>query len=74
MICLSTDTIDDLILYLRSEEEHALDIWIEVLMIIFSMVARLISRLSYNSWKKLMIINTCWYDLQSGFQNLNSFL
>ena len=25
MICLATDTIDDLILYLRSEEEHALD-------------------------------------------------
>ena len=74
MICLSTDTIDDLILYLRSEEEHALDIWIEVLMIIFSMVARLISRLSCSGWGKLMIINTCWYDLQSGFQNLNSFL
>ena len=27
MICLSTDTIDDLILYLRSEEEHAFDFW-----------------------------------------------
>ena len=26
MICLSMDTIDDLILYFRSEEEHALDI------------------------------------------------
>ena len=25
MICLATDTIDDLVLYLRSEEEHALD-------------------------------------------------
>ena len=25
MICLSTDTIDDLILYLGSKEEHALD-------------------------------------------------
>ena len=74
MICLSTDTIDDLILYLRSEEEHALDIWIEVLMTIFSMVARLISRLSCSGWEKLMIINTCWYDLQSGFQNPNSFL
>ena len=26
VICLATDTIDDLILYLRSEEEHGLDI------------------------------------------------
>ena len=25
VICLVTDTIDDLVLYLRSEEEHALD-------------------------------------------------
>ena len=25
MICLATDTIDDLVLYLRSEEEHAFD-------------------------------------------------
>ena len=25
MICLATDIIDDLILYLRSEEEHAFD-------------------------------------------------
>ena len=25
VICLATDTIDDLVLYLRSEEEHALD-------------------------------------------------
>ena len=25
MICLATDTIDDLILYLESEEKHALD-------------------------------------------------
>ena len=25
MICLSTNTIDDLILYLGSEKEHALD-------------------------------------------------
>ena len=25
MICLVTDTIDDLVLYLRSEEEHAFD-------------------------------------------------
>ena len=48
MICLATDTIDDLILYLESEEEHAdmtsrLSI---VLMMIFSIIARLISRLS----------------------------
>ena len=47
------DIIDDLILYLRSEEEHALDIWIEVLMIIFSMVARLISRLSCSELGKI---------------------
>ena len=43
-------------------------------MIIFSMVARLISRLSCSGWEKLMIIYIYWYDLQDGFQNLNSFL
>ena len=59
MICLATNTNDDLILHLRSEEEHALDISIEVLMIIFSKVARLISRLSCSSWEKLMIVNIC---------------
>ena len=63
MICLATDTIDDLILYLGSKKEHALDILIEVLMIIFSMVARLISRLSCSCWEKLMIINIRWYEL-----------
>ena len=61
MICLATDTIDDLILYLESEEEHAdmtsrLSI---VLMMISSMIARLISRLSCSGWEKLMIINIC---------------
>ena len=35
----------DLILYLRSEEEHALYFKIEVLMITSSMITRLISRL-----------------------------
>ena len=29
MICLSIDTIDDLILYLRSEDEHVLDFKID---------------------------------------------
>ena len=46
MICLAIDTIDDLILYLRSEEEHAFDFKIRILMMIFSIIARLISRLS----------------------------
>ena len=46
MICLATDTIDDLVLYLRSEEEHAFDFKNNDLMMIFSMIARLISRLS----------------------------
>ena len=46
MICLSTNTIDDLILYLKSEEEHAFDFKIRILMMIFSIIARLISRLS----------------------------
>ena len=59
MICFTTDTIDDLILYLGSEEEHALDIKIEVLMIIFSTVTRVISRLSCSGWEELMIIDIC---------------
>ena len=46
---------------------------IRILMRIFSMIARLISRLSCIGWEKLMIINICRYDLQGGFQNLNSF-
>ena len=29
MICLATDTIDNLILYLRSEEEHAFDFFLK---------------------------------------------
>ena len=37
------------------------------------MIARLISKLSCNSWENLTIINICWYDLHGGFQNLNSF-
>ena len=59
MICLSTNTIDDLILYLKSEEEHAFDFKIRILMMIFSMIARLISRLSCSGWEKLMITNIC---------------
>ena len=59
MICLATDTIDNLILYLRSEEEHAFDFKIRILMMIFSMIARLISRLLCSGWEKLMIINIC---------------
>ena len=53
MICLATDTIDDLVLYLRSEEEHAFDFKIRILMMIFSMIARLISRLSYSELGKI---------------------
>ena len=53
MICLTTDTIDDLILYLRSEEEHAFDFKIRILMMIFSMIARLISRLSCSELGKI---------------------
>ena len=54
MIYLDIDTIDNLILYLRSEEEYTLDI-----NDIFSIVARLISRLSCSSWKELTIVNIC---------------
>ena len=46
MICLSIDTIDDLILYLRSEDKHALDFKIDISMRISSMKTRSISRLS----------------------------
>ena len=34
-------------------------------MIIFSMVGRLIFRLSCSGWEKLMIVNICWYELTS---------
>ena len=46
MICLATDTIDDLILYLESEEHADMTSRLSiVLMMIFSVIARLISRL-----------------------------
>ena len=45
MICLSIDTIDDLILYLRCENEHALDFKIDISIRICSMKTRPISRL-----------------------------
>ena len=45
MICLSIDTIDDLILYLRSKDKHALDFKIDISMRICSMKTRSISRL-----------------------------
>ena len=41
MICLLTDTIDDLILYLENEEEHVLDFKIKILMLISLMITRL---------------------------------
>ena len=59
MICLAMDIIDNLILYLGSKEEHALNISMEVLIIIFFMIARLISRLSCSGWEKLMVVNIC---------------
>ena len=45
VICLSTDTINTLILYLWSEEKHALNFKIEILIRIYSLITRLISRL-----------------------------
>ena len=41
MICLLTNTIDNLILYLENEEEHVLDFKINILMLISLMITRL---------------------------------